>query len=138
MNSDPGTNRFVFGYHITITNKGSQTVQLLARHWVILDADGERRDVRGSGVVGRRPVLEPGNSFEYNSGCPLGTPWGTMEGSYTFHTISSDGMDALEESLDEDEGLQPDPPQDDLGGSGRFEVPIARFYLVAPAIKNPG
>ena len=74
--------KFVFGYRITIRNEGDSTVQLLSRHWHIIDADGEQHEVRGEGVIGHTPVLEPGQEFEYTSFCPLETEWGTMEGEY--------------------------------------------------------
>jgi ApaG protein len=80
--SAPDEGRYVFGYRIVIANEGDATVQLLSRHWLIIDAEGNREDVRGPGVVGQTPVLKPGQSFEYTSRCPLETPWGTMEGSY--------------------------------------------------------
>lgn len=81
-NSEPASRRWVFLYTITIVNQGEKTAQLLNRHWVITDAHGEVEEVRGPGVVGKRPVLEPGQSFEYTSGCPLETPFGSMYGSY--------------------------------------------------------
>ncbi|NNL85397.1 MAG: Co2+/Mg2+ efflux protein ApaG [Myxococcales bacterium] len=80
--SDPSDGRWLFAYRITIANESSDTVQLLNRHWVIVDGNGEQEEVRGPGVVGEQPVLAPGESFEYTSGCPLGTPVGTMTGSY--------------------------------------------------------
>ena len=74
--------RHVFAYRILILNEGSVRVKLLSRHWIIIDADGEREEVRGPGVVGETPTLEPGQGFKYTSYCPLHTPWGTMEGTY--------------------------------------------------------
>lgn len=88
--SDPAGRQFVFGYRIVITNQSDQTVQIVSRHWVIIDANGNRRDVEGEGVVGQQPVLEPGESFEYASFCPLPTRWGTMEGSYLVRAESGD------------------------------------------------
>jgi len=69
-------------YTIRITNEGSRTVQLLNRHWIITDANGEVEEVRGPGVVGQQPVLKHGESFEYTSGCPLETAFGSMKGTY--------------------------------------------------------
>ena len=69
--SDPGRNQWFFLYTITITNDGSETVQLLTRHWIITDAENKVEEVRGPGVVGKQPILKPGESFEYTSGCPL-------------------------------------------------------------------
>lgn len=71
-----------FLYTITLTNEGAETVQLLHRHWEITDANGHVEHVRGPGVVGEQPVLRPGQSFEYTSGCPLPTPFGFMRGAY--------------------------------------------------------
>lgn len=82
--SDPDSGQWFFAYRIEIRNLSDATATLRTRHWMITDADGERRDVEGEGVVGEQPRLEPGQSFTYESFCPLATPWGTMEGSYTF------------------------------------------------------
>ena len=76
------TGSYIYGYRIVIENTGSERARLLTRHWIILDADGNRNDVRGTGVVGKHPDLGPGESFSYESYCPLPSPWGTMEGSY--------------------------------------------------------
>jgi ApaG protein len=73
---------FFWSYTIEITNRSRETVQLKTRHWVITDANGKVQEVRGAGVVGEEPVLEPGKSFEYTSGVPLGTPSGFMTGTY--------------------------------------------------------
>ncbi len=101
--SNPEAPRFVFGYKIRITNEGATPVRLLSRHWIIVDADGGREEIRGEGVVGRQPDIAPGQSFAYSSFCPLATAWGTMEGSYQVQ-----------------------------GEYGEIvEVAIARFYLVA-------
>ncbi|MGQ0732494.1 MAG: Co2+/Mg2+ efflux protein ApaG [Acidobacteriota bacterium] len=81
--SSPREGQFFFAYQITISNLGDETAQLLSRHWVITDAEGEVQEVRGPGVVGEQPVLEPGMSFEYTSSCPLKTNVGVMHGSYT-------------------------------------------------------
>ncbi|MEC8844900.1 MAG: Co2+/Mg2+ efflux protein ApaG, partial [SAR324 cluster bacterium] len=80
--SDPEENHFVFAYKIRIKNHGSQTVQLLSRHWIITDSNGKTEEVKGEGVVGEQPVLDPGEEFEYTSGSHLKTEMGTMHGSY--------------------------------------------------------
>ena len=96
--------RYVFSYHIKISNEGTLRAELISRlTWTIVDAEGERSEVRGEGVVGHQPDLAPGQAFEYTSYCPLQTPWGTMEGE--FQMI--------------DERGEP------------FEAIIARFYLVS-------
>ena len=95
----------VFRYKITMTNVGERAARLLSRHWIIVDADGRREDVRGKGVVGEYPKLAPGESYSYLSFCPLATSWGTMEGSYQF---------------ERDDG-------------SRFQVAIGRFFLVPSA-----
>lgn len=87
--SDPEQDRFAFAYTVTIRNTGEVAAQLIARHWIITDADGNVQEVRGAGVVGEQPVLKPGESFEYTSGCPLETPVGTMKGSY--QCVAQDG-----------------------------------------------
>jgi ApaG protein len=99
--SRPEQRQFVYGYRIVISNQGERRAKLKSRHWVILDADNNRQEVRGPGVVGKFPDLAPGESFEYCSGCPLATKWGTMEGSYVFQR--EDGSE--------------------------FEVSIGRFFL---------
>lgn len=104
--SIPAENKFVFAYKVTITNESSGRVKLLSRHWVIINADGDREDVEGPGVVGYTPELEPGESFEYTSFCPLNTSWGTMEGTYQM--VKENG----------------EP----------FDADIARFYLFDPAL----
>ena len=81
--SQPANNQWFFLYTVTIQNTGSETVQLLTRHWIITDGAGHVEEVRGPGVVGRQPTLAPGEKFEYTSGCPLPTPSGFMAGSYT-------------------------------------------------------
>jgi len=80
--SEPDDNHFVWAYTVTISNEGADKVQLMNRHWQITDAAGQLQEVRGPGVVGEQPVLEPGQSFEYTSGCPLNTPSGFMVGAY--------------------------------------------------------
>lgn len=76
--------RFVFRYQITMRNIGEVSARLLSRHWIIVDSEGQRQDVRGRGVRGDFPMLTPGDSYSYVSYCPLPTSWGTMEGTYTF------------------------------------------------------
>lgn len=80
--SDPDNDRYVFAYTITIENVGTVAAQLISRHWIITDAGDEVQEVRGLGVVGHQPLLQPGERFEYTSGCQLDTPVGTMRGSY--------------------------------------------------------
>ena len=80
--SDPANDRYVFAYTITIENTGTVPAQLISRHWVITDSHSRIQEVRGLGVVGQQPLLQPGESFEYTSGCQLDTPVGTMRGSY--------------------------------------------------------
>jgi ApaG protein len=103
--SEPAHGRWFWAYHIRIENEGDQAVQLLTRHWMITDGRGDRHDVRGEGVVGDQPLIEPGESYDYVSGCPLQTPNGAMEGSYGM--IGEDGI--------------------------AFDAPIPRFPLLAPA-----
>jgi len=80
--SEPAESKYVFGYNIEITNDGDRPVTLLSRQWMIIDGDGKREEVRGKGVVGQSPTIEPGRSFKYSSFCPLSTEWGSMEGKY--------------------------------------------------------
>ena len=107
--SDPQVGRYVFGYRIRISNESSRKLWLISRRWVIVDADGELREVEGEGVVGQQPELSPGETFTYTSYCPLSTAWGTMEGSYTMQ--GEDGS--------------------------RVEVRIGRFYLAAHEPETP-
>ena len=92
--SEPLHQRWMFLYTITISNEGAETVQLISRHWVITDASDQVQEVKGLGVVGRQPTLAPGESFEYTSGCPLGTPFGSMEGTYPMVTSGGRRFDA--------------------------------------------
>jgi ApaG protein len=92
--SDPAKDQWFFLYTITISNEGTDTVQLLTRHWIITDANGKIEEVRGPGVVGKQPTLKPGEFFEYTSGCPLTTPFGVMEGTYQMVTDGGDRFDA--------------------------------------------
>lgn len=89
--SDPELSKFVFAYRVQITNIGDRSVQLLSRYWLIVDADGESHEVAGEGVIGVQPELQPGDSHEYSSFCPLETRWGTMQGHYVFRTTDRDG-----------------------------------------------
>jgi ApaG protein len=104
--SDPNERRFVFSYTITIRNEGEVPARLLTRHWIITDANGKVQEVRGDGVVGEQPHLQPGQGFRYSSGAVLETPVGAMQGSY--------------EMID-DEGT-------------RFDAPIQPFRLAMPGI----
>ncbi len=104
--SEPSRGRWFWAYHIRIENEGKQAVQLLTRHWIITDGRGMKQDVRGEGVVGEQPVIDPGKSYDYVSGCPLQTPTGSMEGS--FHMVAEDGS--------------------------TFEAAIPRFPLIGPAV----
>ncbi|HET8612774.1 MAG TPA: Co2+/Mg2+ efflux protein ApaG [Sphingomonas sp.] len=103
--SEPARGRWFWAYHIRIENGSERAVQLLTRHWIITDGRGVREEVEGEGVVGDQPLLAPGESYDYVSGCPLATPTGAMEGSY--------GM------------------VDEAGAA--FDVTIPRFPLLAPA-----
>jgi len=114
--SRPTERQYAFAYTITINNAGRIPVQLLSRHWVITDADGDVQEVRGEGVVGEQPVIQPGSFFRYTSGATLPTPVGFMQGSYT--------MIALE-------GEDTDP-----GALPAFEVPIRAFTLHTPTALN--
>lgn len=102
--SDPDRGRWFWAYHIRIENEGEMAVQLLTRRWVIRDARGAEHLVEGEGVVGEQPVIRPGASYDYVSGCPLTTPSGSMQGSYQM-----------------------------IGGDGsRFDIAIPKFALKAP------
>ncbi len=92
--SAPAQNRYVFGYRVQIDNEGAEPVQLIGRHWRITDGLGRTVEVRGAGVVGEQPVIEPGDSFEYTSGTPLATPNGIMVGSYQMVTSAGERFDA--------------------------------------------
>jgi ApaG protein len=91
--SAPEQGHFFWAYTIEITNQGGETVQLKTRHWRITDAHGRLQEVRGAGVVGEQPVLEPGQSFKYTSGVPLPTPSGFMAGSYGMVTAAGERFD---------------------------------------------
>ena len=88
--SEPDDFHYVWAYHVRIENMGGETVQLLRRHLHITDSQGRSEEVRGEGVIGEQPILEPGESFEYTSGAPLSTPSGFMTGSYQMVTEDGD------------------------------------------------
>ncbi len=97
--SDPKDNRYVFAYTIDIENTGSIAAQLISRHWIITDADNAIQEVKGIGVVGEQPWLQPGQHFEYTSGCALTTPVGTMKGSYQMTAEDGARFDAAIEEF---------------------------------------
>ena len=103
--SKPDSDYFFFTYRITILNKSNTPAQLMSRHWIITDGHGKIEEVRGAGVVGQQPKLQPGQSFEYDSACPLPTKSGSMRGFYQF-----------------------------VGKHGEtFEIEIPEFFLIAPS-----
>jgi ApaG protein len=91
--SRPSDGRYFWAYTIEIVNMGPETVQLRSRAWQITDESGRREEVRGPGVIGQQPVLDPGERFEYTSGCPLGTPSGMMVGTYQMVADSGESFD---------------------------------------------
>ena len=92
--SDPDGGRWVWAYQVEIVNLGTEPVQLMARRWVITDGQGRVEEVRGAGVVGEQPVIKPGDSYSYASGCPLGTPTGSMVGGYYMTDASGRSFEA--------------------------------------------
>jgi ApaG protein len=104
--SEPGSDRYVFTYTITIANKGDLPARLISRHWVITDANGKVQEVSGDGVVGEQPHLNPGEVFRYSSGAVLETPVGAMQGLYR---------------MEADNGVN-------------FDAPIAPFTLAVPGL----
>jgi ApaG protein len=92
--SSPKDGQWFFLYRVRIRNEGDGTVALRSRHWVITDANGRIEEVRGPGVVGKQPVLAPGEGFEYTSACPLHTSFGVMHGSYQMRTEGGEEFDA--------------------------------------------
>lgn len=104
--SEPGEQRFVFSYTVTVRNDGDVPARLVSRHWIITDSNGRTQEVRGEGVVGEQPHLKPGQGFRYSSGTVLETPVGAMHGSY--HMLADDGE--------------------------RFEAPIPAFRLAMPGV----
>lgn len=93
--SSPDDQHWFFAYQVRIQNESDNTFQLVSRHWVITDGDGQEQEVRGAGVVGEQPVLEPGDHFEYTSACPLTTPVGSMHGTYQLVSANGDRLEAL-------------------------------------------
>ncbi|KAL3143751.1 hypothetical protein ABBQ32_003583 [Trebouxia sp. C0010 RCD-2024] len=94
--SYPDQKQFFFAYSVTISNEGSDTVQLLNRHWVICNAEGQKQEVRGPGVVGETPILQPGEVYEYTSACPLTTPTGSMKGEFEMIKVGKVDSDTQE------------------------------------------
>ena len=92
-NSSPGNSQYFWAYRVTIENQGRETVQLRSRHWMITNAHGELTEVKGPGVIGKEPFLDPGESFTYTSGAPLNTPSGMMGGSYQMETETGERFD---------------------------------------------
>ncbi|MDO9051651.1 MAG: Co2+/Mg2+ efflux protein ApaG [Methylotenera sp.] len=88
--SDIEHNRYAFAYHVTITNTGSVAAQLISRHWIITEANGEQQEIKGLGVVGAQPLLKPSAQFEYTSGTLINTPMGEMKGTYQM--VAEDGV----------------------------------------------
>jgi ApaG protein len=91
--SSPSDDHYVWAYQVQIRNEGSETVQLVNRHWRITDAMGRVQEVRGEGEVGEQPTLKPGDAFEYTSGTPLSTPSGIMVGTYEMETPAGERFD---------------------------------------------
>ena len=92
--SEPDEQHYVWAYQITINNLGKETVQLKNRYWKIIDSNGTKQEIKGKGVVGEQPVINPGEKYEYTSGTPLSTPSGFMEGHYEMETINGKTFDA--------------------------------------------
>ncbi|MCW5830472.1 MAG: Co2+/Mg2+ efflux protein ApaG [Deltaproteobacteria bacterium] len=90
----PEQHKWFFRYTVQVSNEGQETVQLVSRHWIITDAESHVEEVKGPGVVGEQPVLKPGESFTYTSGCPLETPFGSMHGTYQMVTKAGEQFDA--------------------------------------------
>ena len=92
--SSPRDSQYLFAYHVKISNVGTETAQLISREWIITSAEGDVERVKGPGVVGEKPVLQPGGAFEYTSYCPLKTNVGSMHGSYQMVTVGGERFDA--------------------------------------------
>lgn len=105
--SAPNDSHFVWAYHVTIENLGQETVQLRSRHWRITDARGELHEVRGPGVIGEQPILEPGDVYDYTSGTPLATPSGIMCGTYQMENERSEMFDVEIPAFSLDSPYQP-------------------------------
>jgi len=137
--SDADHGVWVFQYRVRISNESDTPVTVLSRRWVIVDADGERQEVRGDGVIGQQPTIMPGQEFQYSSYCPLGTSWGTMEGQYTLRQGAAEPADLEGTGPLDVEPLAVIGPggraMSEGGGAGVggecFECAIGRFYLVA-------
>jgi ApaG protein len=86
--SNPAIGKFIYSYQVTIENLSNDTVKLLSRHWHIVDSIQVRREVNGEGVIGQQPELQPGDTFQYMSWCPLHSPIGKMYGTYTFINLN--------------------------------------------------
>jgi ApaG protein len=114
--SNPDENQYTFAYTVTISNGANLPVQLMSRHWIITDADDQVQEVRGEGVIGEQPVIQPQASFRYTSGATLTTPVGYMEGSYYM--------------------VVREPMEIDPSGLPTFEVPIPAFSLHTPTALN--
>jgi ApaG protein len=93
--SVPRDAHYFFAYRVRISNESEETVRLVSRHWIITDGDGRTEEVRGPGVVGEQPLLEPGEAFEYTSFCPLPTPIGSMHGAYQMVAADGSAFDAV-------------------------------------------
>lgn len=93
--SIPEDNRYVFAYHVNIRNDGSQTAQLISRHWIMTDGNDKIQEVKGMGVVGAQPFLQPGESYQYTSGTVIETVVGTMQGSYQMQAEDGSLFDAI-------------------------------------------
>ncbi len=104
--SDPANDVYTFAYHMSIKNEGDVSVQLISRHWIITDGHGKVQEVRGAGVIGEQPTIEPGQRYEYTSGSQFKTAVGTMHGSYQF--VAGDGV--------------------------KFDAPIPKFTLAAKRV----
>ena len=105
--SSPPDDHYVWAYHVRIENHGAETIQLRSRHWRITDARGELHEVRGPGVIGEQPVLEPGDRYEYTSGTPLATPSGIMSGSYQMENERGENFDIEIPAFSLDSPYQP-------------------------------
>jgi len=105
--SEPDEDHYVWAYSIRIENQGAETVRLRNRYWHITDAQGRTQEVRGPGVVGEQPTLKPGESFEYTSGTPLGTPSGIMMGAYEMETNNGEMFDVAVPAFSLDSPYQP-------------------------------
>ena len=92
--SQPEENRYVFAYHVEISNTGDEPAQLISRHWIITDGDEKVQEVKGEGVIGEKPLIKPGDAYQYSSGTILETPVGSMRGSYQMQADDGSYFDA--------------------------------------------